>query len=177
MIFKTTRLEVKLLQDKDQALFYELMGNPNVTDPIPQKALSKEESNAKLKELIQLEQTSTTRIWRITKKGENDLIGICGVLKNEQEEEQIAYRLIERHWGNGYGTEIAKGLMDYCFEELNLLKITADVNIANIKSLKILVKIMNPLTKFFNEKDNCIVMRFGIDKEEWEEDCKLYPDK
>jgi len=52
MIFETTRLYVRRLGENDQAAFFDLMGNPNVMNPIPQKPLDKAQSISKLAELI-----------------------------------------------------------------------------------------------------------------------------
>ena len=142
MIFETQRLTVRLLNKNDGDLFFELMSNPNVMNPIPQKIFTRKESDAKLAELISKVETSNTIIWSLTESGNNKLIGICGFLKNDENDDEMAYRLIERYWGKGFGTEIAKGLIDYSFEKLKVNKITADVNIENIKSSKILEKFM-----------------------------------
>lgn len=162
MIFKTARLIVRKLNEDDSKLFFELMSNPNVMHPIPQKVFTRIESDAKLSELIALEKYSNTKIWSLTEKGNDSLIGICGFLKNDENDNEIAYRLIERFWRKGYGSEIAKGLIEYSFDILNFDKITADVNIANIKSSRILDKFMNPVRDFFNKVDNCTDRRYEI---------------
>jgi len=164
MIFETERLRVRQLSTNDAVLFFELMSNPNVMDPIPRKVLSRIESNAKLTELISLEKSSETKIWSLTEKGKDSLIGICGFLKNNENDDEMAYRLIERFWGKGYGTEIAKGLIDYSFENLNFEKITADVSTDNKKSSKILEKFMIPVREFFNKEDHCTDRRYEITK-------------
>jgi ribosomal-protein-alanine N-acetyltransferase len=167
MIFETSRLYVRKLEVNDDAAFFELMGNPNVMNPIPQKIFDKKESVSKLAELILLEKSSSTRIWCLCKKGSNDLIGICGFLKNDEKEDEIAYRIIEKYWGNGYGTEIAKGLIDYCFVNMKTDLITAYVCVDNIKSVKILNKYFTLRKEFFNAKDNCIDRRYVLERENW----------
>jgi ribosomal-protein-alanine N-acetyltransferase len=164
MMFETGRLLVRKLNTNDSKLFFELMSNPNVMNPIPQKVFTKIESDTKLNDLILLEESSKTKIWCLTEKGNDSLIGICGLLKNDENDNEIAYRLIERFWGKGYGTEIAKGLIEYSFENLNCEKITADVNIENKKSSKIIEKFMNPVREFFNKEDNCTDRRYEITK-------------
>lgn len=164
MMFETGRLLVRKLNTNDSKLFFELMSNPNVMNPIPQKVFTKIESDTKLNDLILLEESSKTKIWCLTEKGNDSLIGICGLLKNDENDNEIAYRLIERFWGKGYGTEIAKGLIEYSFENLNFEKITADVNIENKKSSKIIEKFMNPVREFFNKEDNCTDRRYEITK-------------
>jgi len=163
-MFETGRLLVRKLNTNDSKLFFELMSNPNVMNPIPQKVFTKIESDTKLNDLILLEESSKTKIWCLTEKGNDSLIGICGLLKNDENDNVIAYRLIERFWGKGYGTEIAKGLIEYSFENLNCEKITADVNIENKKSSKIIEKFMNPVREFFNKEDNCTDRRYEITK-------------
>ena len=166
-MFETTRLYVRQLEENDEAAFLELMSNPNVMNPIPQKPFDKEESVSKLAELILLEKSSNTKIWCLCKKGCNDLIGICGVLKNDEEEDEIAYRIIETFWGNGYGTEITKGLIDYCFVNMKSDLITADVCVDNVKSIRILNKYFTVKKEFFNAADNCMDRRYILKKENW----------
>ena len=167
MIFETERLFVRKLQESDELLFFELMSNPNVMNSIPQKPLNKTESISKLAELISLEKSSYTKIWSLCEKDNNDLIGICGVLKNDENEDEIAYRIIEKFWGKGYGTEITKGLINFCFTKMKSEIITADVYVGNIKSVKILDKFFKIQKEFYNTEDNCIDRRYFIRKENW----------
>ena len=167
MIFETERLAIRKLHENDSDLFFELMSNPNVMMPIPQKVFSRIESNRKLSELILLEKSRKLNIWGFTKTNSHHFIGFCGFLKNNENEDEIAYRLIERYWGHGFGTEIAKGLIEYGFDKLNLEKITADVHIENEKSSKILKKFLNPVKEFYNKKDNCIDRRYEIYKTDY----------
>ena len=167
MIFETERLYARRLEKNDEVAFFELMSNPNVMNPIPQKPFDKAESVSKLAELILLEKSSDTKIWSLCIKGCNDLIGICGVLKNDENEDEIAYRIIETFWGNGYGTEIAKGLIDFCFVQMKSELITADVCVENVKSVKILNKFFAVQKEFFNAEDNCVDRRYIVRKENW----------
>jgi ribosomal-protein-alanine N-acetyltransferase len=114
-----------------------------------------------------MEAVSDTRIWCMTEKGKDSLIGICGFLKNDENEEELAYRFIEKYWGNGLGTEIASALIDYGFNMFKTDKITADVYVMNSKSEKILVKFMSPVKEFYNRKDNCTDRRYELTREIW----------
>lgn len=167
MIFETPRLYARPLEENDQAAFFELMSNPNVMNPIPQKPLDEVESASKLAELILLEKSSHTKIWCLCKKGSKDFIGICGVLKNEDKEDEIAYRILETFWGNGYGTELTKGLIDYCFFHLKSELVTADVCVDNLRSAKILNKYFTVKKEFFNAEDTCMDRRYILRKENW----------
>ena len=123
-----------------RSLFFDLMSNTNVISMIPQAVLNKEESDSQLKELIHLEKSSDTKIWSLCQKSTNEFIGFAGFLKNIDSEDEIAYRLRENYWNKGFGTEIAKGLIDFGFTTMNSNLITADVFIENVRSIKILEK-------------------------------------
>jgi ribosomal-protein-alanine N-acetyltransferase len=53
---------------------------------------------------------------------------------------EIGYLILPEHWGKGYGTLIAKELINVCFNRLNLHKVTASCNIDNIGSWKVMEK-------------------------------------
>ncbi len=164
IVFETDRLYVRKLNQKDQDTFYALKSNPNVTNPLPRKVLDKIESNKELEMLIELEKSTSKTIWAICEKYNNELIGCCGFMKNNENNDEIGYQLRECFWGKGYGTEIAKGLIEFGFNVLNSSLITADVNIINKGSIKILNKFMKFEKEFYNENDNCIDQRFTISK-------------
>lgn len=167
MIFKTERLLIFSLKKSDSEDFFNMMGNPNVMLPIPQKTMTKIESDAKLNDLITLEKSTSIRIWSLVEKESNNFIGICGFLKNNEDENEIAYRLREKYLGKGYGTEIAKELISFNFKNLNFNLITADVNVDNIKSVKILDKFFIRPKEFYNQQDNCTDRRYKLTKENW----------
>ena len=103
-----------------------------------------------------------TSIWAICEKGRDEMIGLCALLTNNEGDRELGYRFRVEYWGKGYGTEVTKGLIDFCFQNLKLDKITADVNIENIASAKILNKFLTPVREFFNERDNCIDRRYEL---------------
>lgn len=165
MIFQTKRLTIKHLKASDSDAFFDMMGNPNVMNPIPQKAMTRKESDAKLEKLLQYDNPNVT-IWSVLYN--NEFIGICGLLRNNEGNAEIAYRLREQFWGLGFGTEIAKGLIEYGFNHLNYSLITADVNITNIPSVKILAKFFTPVKEFYNPNDTCTDRRYHLSRDDWE---------
>ncbi len=50
---------------------------------------------------------------------------------------------------------------------MNESKVTADVNLANVASVKILDKLMEPTRDFFNERENCDERRYNLMKKDW----------
>jgi len=168
MIFETERLIVRLLKLGDKTAFFELMGNPKVMNPIPLDAMSEIESDAHLIALINLQETKSDKlIWAIDLPEGDKFIGLCALLVNDEGNPEIAYRLREGFWGLGYGTEITKGLINYSFNKMGNSLITADVNVENTRSVKILNKFFKPVREFYNEKDKCYDRRYHLDKKDW----------
>lgn len=159
MIFQTERLTIRVLEDADLDLFFDMMGNPNVMNPIPQSVMNRAESD---KTFEVLKSGARGNVWAVSEKGKPDLIGLCALIKNDENDDELGYRLREQFWGQGYGTELTKGLIDYGFNVMKMDKITADVNIENVRSVKILDKFMTPVRTFFNENDNCTDRRYEL---------------
>lgn len=168
MIFETERLSIRMLSTQDTEAFFDMMGNTNVMSPIPRPVMSRTESDAFLERVIFSKNFNTDKQVRaIVEKKSNQFIGLCAFLKNDENDNEIGYRLREQFWRVGYGTEIAKGLLDYGFTEKGYIKITADVNVDNQNSAKILNKFMSPIREFYNDDDNCTDRRYEVYKEDW----------
>lgn len=167
-IFETDRLIIRKLKEVDSDDYFNMMGNPNVMNMVPRKVMSREESDNHLNVFLKMNQNqSDTKAWAIEIKDGNEFIGLCAFLKNDENEDEIGYRLREKFWRKGFGTEIAKGLISFGFEHLKMEKITADVDTKNQNSVKILDKFMSCNKEFFNESDNCIDRRYQILKSNW----------
>lgn len=66
-----------------------------------------------------------------------------GTLKEphpEREEVEVGYRLMKSFWGQGFATELAKGLLAYGFKELGLPRIIAVARPENKASLRVMEK-------------------------------------
>lgn len=167
MIFETERLVVRPFRLDDREAFYDLMSNPNVMKSIPQDTMDRKTSDEHFEKHLNADRNSRTMVWAIDSKNEDIFIGIAAYLKNDANENEIGYRLREKYWGIGYGTEIAKGLIDYGFNCLNIEFVTADVSIENEKSVKILDKFFKRDFEFYNPKDNCTDRRYKLNRKDW----------
>ncbi|MFB9052154.1 GNAT family N-acetyltransferase [Formosa undariae] len=169
-IFETERLIIRGLEEVDKKYFAELFTDPIVLEGIPQKAFTPiqiTERFNKSRNLTLRDLSDQKCACAIFEKGNEEMIGLALFLINEHDEKELGYRFRVDYWGKGYGTETTKGMLKYYFQEMNENKVTADVNIANISSVKILEKFMKPVRQFFNERDNCIDRTYELTKENW----------
>jgi ribosomal-protein-alanine N-acetyltransferase len=163
-IFDTQRLVVRPLHFEDCDDFFDMMGNPKVMNPIPREAMDRETSDQHFEKHLNSNANSETKVWAIASKNNDTFVGIAAFLKNNDKEDEIGYRLREKYWGIGYGTEIAQGLIDYGFNVLNVELITADVYVENVKSVKILDKYFERSFEFYNLKDKCTDRRYKLSR-------------
>lgn len=85
--------------------------------------------------------------WAVILKETNEFIGWSGIKLNKdtindhQNFYEIGYRLIQKHWGQGFGTESAIAFIDYGFNEMKMDTIYGYADKGNSSSRKILEKI------------------------------------
>lgn len=80
--------------------------------------------------------------WTIRLQTTGEFIGLAGITLSADRFKmgEIWYNLMPTHWGNGYATEVAKRLIRFGFEILNLHRIEAGVATENKRSIKVLEK-------------------------------------
>ena len=73
-------------------------------------------------------------------KDSGRLIGGCDIVI-ENDEASLGWILHRDFWKRGYGTETGKALLKFCFEDLNLRRVTARCDAENSGSFRIMEKI------------------------------------
>jgi RimJ/RimL family protein N-acetyltransferase len=85
------------------------------------------------------------RAWQmaITLRGDDQLIGNCGIRINNPElrEANIGYELHPAHWGHGYASEAAHAIVRFGFEDIGLHRIWAETVADNLGSQRVLEKL------------------------------------
>jgi RimJ/RimL family protein N-acetyltransferase len=66
------------------------------------------------------------------------VIGACDLSLTGRGRADFGYVLAPRHWGFGYGTEVARALVDFAFETLKLRELCAVVAVENERSRRVL---------------------------------------
>jgi ribosomal-protein-alanine N-acetyltransferase len=85
------------------------------------------------------------RKWQlaVTIRGNDQIVGTCGVRVNDAElaEANIGYELHPDQWGNGYATEAATAILRFGFGELGMHRIWAECVADNTGSARVLEKV------------------------------------
>ncbi len=81
--------------------------------------------------------------WGVILKGEERLIGWCGLLRQEVEdalEIEVSYHLDRTYWGRGYATEAAQAAKEYGLNTLGLKRLVSLIDPGNVASKKVALK-------------------------------------
>lgn len=164
MIFETERLIIRQLTPNDLEGFHDMQGNPKVMRHVGGKAMSLEENQQDLQEVINAYTTPNNNfwVWAVVRKPDGELLGTCALIVNEEKEDEIGFRFREKFWGHGYGQEISSALIQYGLTKMQKKTIVAYVDKANLASVKILEKEMNFEKEFYNEQEKCVDRKYII---------------
>ena len=140
---KTERLILRPFQSDDLDLIQRLYCNDQILKYTPFDALSKSQAETHLEQII--------RDWgqpprfnyemAVLLKETEERIGRAHIeIDPETDTGMIGSFLLPEYWGQGFATEIARALIDCCFDEFHLHRANALCNPKNIASWKVLEK-------------------------------------
>ena len=80
--------------------------------------------------------------WGIQDKASGKLIGTCGFVywNTAHSRAELAYALSKQFWNQGYMTEIAKKIIEFGFEKMELIRIEARCLLDNAGSARVMEK-------------------------------------
>ena len=79
--------------------------------------------------------------WGVWERATGELVGACTLFfAREHDEWELAYMLRRDRWGRGYASEAARACVLHGFGVLGLDRIVADVDPANVASVRVLEK-------------------------------------
>ncbi len=142
---QTERLVLREFDETDWQAVHSYASDSEVVRYIDWAPNTKDETRAFVSLSISSQKEKPRRKYTlaITLKEENKLIGSCDicVTSSENKEGRLEYCLNRHFWGQGNATETAKALLKFGVQSLNLHRIFAKCDPANIASARVLEKI------------------------------------
>ena len=137
---ETKHLYLRKFQKEDARFAISIWNNPEMGEYLPDEAME-EIDEAYLKEIEELSEDEVCCYMIAEFKDTHERIGTCSFIPSEDSKVyDIAYCVHKKYWGNGYATEMAKGIVDYA-KKHGANKVTARVNKDNVRSNTIVRKI------------------------------------
>jgi RimJ/RimL family protein N-acetyltransferase len=140
-ILETNRLIIRHYMPEDLDSLFAIYCDPEVKKYLPDAPTTVEKAREEL-EWFQNGHPKNPKLglWAIVHKDTGQFIGSCGLLPvsiDGQTETELSYVLASAFWGQGLGTEAAKAILDYGFEQLNLGRLICLIDQDNIGSVKV----------------------------------------
>jgi RimJ/RimL family protein N-acetyltransferase len=144
-ILETERLLLRRLQPGDLRDLFALYSDPAVRRYFPEGTLTYEETKEELDWFVAGDpEHPDLGLWATILKETGDLIGRCGLLPwtiDGRPEVEVAYMISRAHWGQGYGTEAARGVLSHGFHVLGLSRLICLIDHDNAASRRVAEKI------------------------------------
>lgn len=146
-ILETKRLLLRRFVTGDLDDLYALHRDPEMRRYFPQEGISPDRTLTyeETREELEWHRNGHPRrpelgLWATILKENGEFIGRCGLLPwsiDGRDEVEIAYMIAKKYWGLGLGTEAARGIRDYAFDELALVRLICLIDAENEASIKV----------------------------------------
>jgi len=140
-ILETNRLIIRHYIPEDLDSLFAIYCDPDVNEYLPDAPTTVEKAREELECFLNGHpKNPELGLWAIVHKDTGQFIGTCGLLPvsiDGQPETEIGYVLASAYWGQGLGTEAAKAILDYGFEQLGLQRLICLVDQENLRSVKV----------------------------------------
>ena len=151
---ETSRLILRPWKESDLKPFYALNSNPEVMRYFP-GCLTQEQSDALAHKFQRMIETQAWGLWAVELKQGGDFIGFTGL--NAQPSQfsfspctEIAWRIQQKYWGQGFATEAATACLNFAFDSLKLNQVVAFTAVQNTRSQALMQRLGVQFKDHFN---------------------------
>lgn len=145
---ETNRLLLRPFVEEDCPAMFSIQSNPAMTEFTPDEPWKSIDDAYHFlrfaQKLYRHEQAfeGFRYFFAVVERDSNQVIGYCGLGGPEFDRTltEVFYSIDKPFWGKGYATEVAKALLQYGFDHLNLDKIIGFADERNKASLRVLEK-------------------------------------
>ena len=140
-ILETERLILRRLLPEDLDDLFALYRDPEIRRYFPEGTLTYEETQEELEWFLNGHpEHPELGLWATIHKETHQFIGRCGLLPwtiDGQYDVEVAYLLSKAYWRQGLGTEVARAILNYGFEQLHLSRLICLIDPNNQASIKV----------------------------------------
>jgi RimJ/RimL family protein N-acetyltransferase len=149
------RVRLRWIEESDIEELYAIFSDPRVmrywsTPPLQ----NRDEAIALLREIQTSNRQGSILKWGVALKPNDNLIGTVTLFNMDRSNgrAEIGYAQATAYWGKGYIHEALQALLNYCFEDLKLRRLEADVDPRNNPSIRTLERLGFQKEGFLRER-------------------------
>ena len=170
MILETERLILREYTQNDFDDLYEILSDPETMQHYP-KPYDAAGTQRWLDWNFDNYKTYGYGLWAIELKENGAFIGDCGITMQKIDGEtlpEIGYHIDKQYWRNGYGSEAAKAVRDWAFENTKFDCLYSYMKYTNIASYSTAASAGLRKIKEYPDEQDGILYVYAITRQEWE---------
>ena len=142
LIISTQRLTLRPVETKDFPVVGRALSDPMVVRYYGVQYATPEEARIQMQWFDDIKTAGTGFWWAICTSGNAECIGAVGLndLNALSRKAQLGFWLLPAYWGNGYGTEAVRAIVQHAFTHFHLSRIEAHVETENRQSARLLTR-------------------------------------
>lgn len=176
MIIETERLTLREYTLDDFDKLFEIMSDSETMQHYP-KPFDEERTRDWIEWNLQNYKEYGFGLWAVVLKETGEFIGDCGITIQNIDGEllpEIGYHIHKKCWRKGFGSEAARAVRDWAFENTSYNCIYSYMKYTNAGSYATALAIGMKKVKEYQDKKNGISYAYAITREEWKHgECKL----
>jgi RimJ/RimL family protein N-acetyltransferase len=169
MIIETERLILREYTIEDYDALYEIVSDQETMQHYP-KPFDEERTKRWIEWNLQNYKEYGFGLLAVVLKETSEFIGDCGITIQKIDGEllpEIGYHIHKKYWRKGFGSEAAKAVRDWAFENTEYNCLYSYMKYTNIGSYSTAIAIGMKKLKEYSDEVNKISYVYAITREEW----------
>ena len=139
LVLQTERLSLRRFRRDDVDAIFAIIGDDVAMQYYP-KTFNRSDAVNWIERNLRRYREHGYGLFAVTLKGSDDVIGDCGVIKQDVEGEtrlEVGYHFRRDQWGHGYATEAARACMGLAFHAFSADKVISLIRPENVPSRRV----------------------------------------
>lgn len=169
VIIETNRLILREYTLDDFDNLYEIVSDPETMRHYP-KPFDEERTRDWIEWNLQNYKNYGFGLWVVTLKETGEFIGDCGISIQNIDWEllpEIGYHIHKKYWRRGFGSEAARAVRDWAFENTDYNCIYSYMKYTNVGSYSTAIANGMRKVKEYKDEKNKISYAYAITRDEW----------
>ena len=170
MVIETERLILREYTFEDFDALYEILSDKETMEHYP-KPFDEEKVRSWIRWNIENYAKYGFGLWAVVLKKTGEMIGDCGITIQNIDGDllpEIGYHIHKKYWRNGFGSEAARAVRDWAFENTEYDCLYSYMKYTNVASYSTAIANGMKKVKEYPDEKNTVSYAYAITRNEWE---------